>query len=62
MRCPQCREPRVFVLEALAVIYSFTAAAFNSDWPFISNDPGGLARLALPVATVVIVFLAARLV
>jgi hypothetical protein len=54
--CPQHREPRVFVLEALAVIYSFTAAAFDSDWPSISNDPAGLARLALPVATVLVVF------
>jgi hypothetical protein len=57
MRRPQYREPRVFVLEALAVIYSFTAAAFDSDWPSISSDPGGLARLALPAATVLIVFL-----
>jgi hypothetical protein len=57
MRRPQCREPRVFVLEALAVIYSFTAAAFSSDWLSISNDPGGLARLALPVATVLMLFL-----
>jgi hypothetical protein len=53
---PQYREPRVFVLEALAVIYSFTAAAFDSDWPSISSDPSGLVRLALPAATVLIVF------
>jgi hypothetical protein len=57
MRRPHCREPRVFVLVALAVIYSFTAAAFDSDWPSISSDPRGLARLALPAATVLIVFL-----
>ena len=57
MRPPQYWEPRVFVLEALAVIYSFTAAAFDSDWPSISSDAGGLVRLALPVATVLIVFL-----
>jgi hypothetical protein len=56
MRRLQYRELRVFVLEGLAVIYSFTAAAFNSDWPSISHDPGGLARLALPAATVLIVF------
>ncbi|HEY6340969.1 MAG TPA: hypothetical protein VIY49_05720 [Bryobacteraceae bacterium] len=56
MRRPQYREPRVFVLEALAVIYSFTAAAFDSDWPSISSAPGGLVRLALPAATVLIVF------
>jgi hypothetical protein len=56
MTRPIYREPRVFVLEALAVIYSLTAAAFDSDWPSISSDPGGLARLALPAATVLIVF------
>jgi hypothetical protein len=53
---PRYMEPRVFVLEALAVIYSFTAAAFDSDWPSISSDPSGLVRLALPAATVLIVF------
>ncbi len=42
-------EPRVFALEALVLAYSFTAAAFHSDWPSVSNDPGGLARLAIPV-------------
>ena len=56
MRRPQYREPRVFVLEALAVIYSFTAAAFDSDWPSIPSDSSGLVRLALAAATVLIVF------
>src|SRR5205807_153669 len=27
----------------------FTAAAFHSDWPSITQDPWGLVRLAIPV-------------
>lgn len=42
-------EPRVLLLEAAVVIYSFTAAAFRSDWPSIVDDTAGLVRLAIPV-------------
>ena len=38
-------EIRIFLLEAVVVIYSFTAAAFRSDWPSIPNDPAALPRL-----------------
>jgi len=43
-------KARIFLLEALVVVYSFTAAAFRSDWPSISHDPGALGRLAIPAA------------
>lgn len=31
------------------VTYSLTAAAFQSHWPSLRNDPWGLLRLAIPV-------------
>lgn len=41
---------RIFLLEALVVVYSFTAAAFHSDRPSIATDAWGLVRLAIPAA------------
>lgn len=43
-------DTRIFLLEALVVVYSFTAAAFRSDWPSIHRDPGALVRLAIPAS------------
>jgi hypothetical protein len=42
-------EPRVLLLEAAVVIYSFMAAAFRSDWPSVTEDPAALVRLLIPV-------------
>jgi hypothetical protein len=42
-------EPRILLLEAAILVYSFTAVAFHSDRPSIAGDPWGLARLAIPV-------------
>jgi hypothetical protein len=50
-------RPRIFLLEAATVLYSFTASAFRSDWPSLRDDPAGLLRLAIPAAIVLIVLL-----
>lgn len=41
---------RVILLEALAIVYSLTAAAFHSDHPPVVDYPAGLLRLAIPAA------------
>jgi len=53
---PAKSEVRIFSLEALVVIYSFTAGAFKSEWPSISADPMALVRLIIPVAVVMAAF------
>jgi hypothetical protein len=50
-------DKRIFLLQVLVVSYSFTAAAFRSDTPSIANDPGALARLAIPVAAAMFMLL-----
>jgi hypothetical protein len=50
-------RPRIFLLEAATVLYSFTASAFRSDWPSLRDDPAGLLRLAIPAVIVLIVLL-----
>lgn len=42
-------DPRAFLLQTLVLIYSFTAAAFRSNPPSVSDDPMALVRLAVPV-------------
>jgi hypothetical protein len=50
-------KPRIFLLEAATVVYSFTASAFQSDWPSVRDDPAGLVRLAIPASAVLLVLL-----
>jgi hypothetical protein len=50
-------KPRIFLLEAFAICYSFTAAAFRSNPPSLRDDPWGLLRLAIPALTALLVFL-----
>ncbi len=45
---------RIFLLEALVVLYSLTAAAFRSDKPSIATDARGLVRLAIPAAAALV--------
>lgn len=40
---------RIVLLETAILIYSFTAAAFRSDRPSVTDDPWALVRLAIPV-------------
>ncbi len=50
-------EPRIFLLEAYTVVYSFTASAFYTDRPSAIEDPMGLLRLAVPALAVLAVLL-----
>jgi hypothetical protein len=46
-------DTRVFLLQAVVVLYAFTAAAFRLDRPSITGDPGALARLTIPAASAI---------
>ncbi len=51
-------DPRIFLLEAWTVFYSFAAAASRSDWPSsLPEDPAALVRMAIPAVTVLAVLL-----
>ena len=47
----------MFLLQAFAVCYSFTAAAFRSDFPSVADDPWALLRLAIPATVVCLILL-----
>jgi hypothetical protein len=54
-----CRntDARIFLLESCAVVYSFTASAFHTDTPSVTEDPLAILKLAIPTVVVLSVLM-----